>query len=267
MSIWDQINLLTAVDAAGLAVPDNESEVKALFIKMKKSYEKALAEIFTKHLETGHPELHQSNSKFKYRSIDDPLPEEPLYSRALEIQAKVLFRTNASKASCEFFHDWYRNQDGEDGAFSSSFDAQEFSRDELHRWLTFHEIESAYPFIKSPPTTVEPVPPVVVDTKVLATPAELLKAFGIWGLKKDWFNSPSKQSWLLAARKQMGVGGNRPKPPLYCPYEVMFGIATKTRPRNGAKRMSQQKGWQVLRNHFPDAHYKFQAFEIADDQS
>lgn len=267
MSIWDQISLLTAVDAANLALPDNESEAKALFIKMKKSYAKALGEVFTKHLDTGHPELGEANSKPKYQSLDAPLPEEYLYSRALEMQSMVLFRPKASAASCSFFHDWYRDENGVDGAFSSNFDAQEFSRDELHRWLSFHGIESAYPFVKFPPSSVESVPPEPLDTKVLATPAELLRAFGVWGLKEDWFNSPSKQSWLLAARKQIGVGGNRPKPPLYCPYEVMFGLATKTRPRNGAKRMSQEKGLQVLRIRFPDANCKFQAFEITDDQS
>ena len=63
MSIWDQINLLSAGDAAKLALPDNESEAKALLIKMKKSYSKALGEIFTKHYETGHPEFNQTNSK------------------------------------------------------------------------------------------------------------------------------------------------------------------------------------------------------------
>jgi hypothetical protein len=267
MSIWDQINLLTAGDAAKLAFPDNESEAKALFIKMMKSYSKALSEISTKHLETGHPELNQTNFKPKYQSIDAPLPEEHLYSRALEMQSKVLFRPNAIEASCIFFHDWYRDENGTDGAFSSNFDVQDFSREELHRWLTFHGIESAYQFIKFPPTSVEPVPPELLDTRVLATPAELIRAFGMWGLNKDWFDSPSNQSWLLAARKRIGVGGNQSKPPLYCPYEVMCGLATKTRPRNGAKRMSQKKGWRVLRNNFPEAYHKFQALEIADDQS
>lgn len=268
MSLWDQFHLFTAADAVNLVITNNTSESKALLKKMKRGYEKALGETFTKHYETGHPELKQAIAEIKYQSIDAPLPEEHLYSRSLEVQAKVLFRPDAIAASCVFFHDWYSNGTGEDGAFSSNFDAQEFSREELHRWLTFQKIESAYPFIEeAPPKSVDSAQPEPLDRKVLETPAELLRFFGVWGLKKEWFDSPANQSWLLAARKQIGVGGNQSKPPLYCPYEVMFGLATKTRPRNGAKRMSQVKGWQILRNHFPETHYKFQALEVVVDQS
>jgi hypothetical protein len=267
MSLWDQINLLTAGDAAKLAVSVNESETKALFIKMKKSYAKALGEIFTKHYETGHPELKQTDFKPKYQSIDAPLPEEHLYSRALEMQSKVLFRPNASAASCAFFHDWYRDENGEDGAFSSNFDAQEFSRDELHRWLTFHEIESAYQFKKIETSAADDAPTQqTIDINLLATPEELSKVFGVWGLKTGWFNEPSKHPWLLAARKRLGRGGNKSVAPLYCPYEVMIGLTTQTRPRYGV-RPSQEKGFELLGRFFPAVYEKFEIMAPDDDQS
>lgn len=243
MSLWDQINLLTAGDAAKLAVPVNESETKALFIKMKKSYAKARGEIFTKHYETGHPEINQTNSKPKYQSIDAPLPEEHLYSRALEMQSKVLFRPDASAASCAFFHDWYRDENGEDGAFSSNFDAQEFSRDELHRWLTFHEIESAYQFKKVETSAADDAPTQqTIDINLLATPEELSKAFGVWGLKKTWFNCIGNHDWLLNARRRVGVGGNQSKAPflptigddwLGHPNQTPQGFSTKGQLREG----------------------------------
>jgi hypothetical protein len=253
MTIWDQIALLKAADAAGLAMRQDGSETKALLLKMKKSYEKALSEVFTKHFETGHLELHQTNSKPKYQSIDDPLPEEHLYSRALEFQSKVLFRPMAHAASCTFFHDWFNNENGMDGAFSSNFDAQEFSRDELQRWLSFHGVESAYQFKKVEPR-IEVDPPVQqkVDTKLLATPEELLRAFGAWGLKKAWFDCLGNHGWLFEARKRVGRGGNSPRKPLFCPLMVMSGLTTQTKPRKGYRqRISVEKGWKLLKACFP----------------
>ena len=46
MSLWDQFELFLAVDAAGLAIPTNYSEKKALLNKMRDSYEKAVDEVF-----------------------------------------------------------------------------------------------------------------------------------------------------------------------------------------------------------------------------
>jgi hypothetical protein len=92
----------------------------------------------------------------------------------------------------------------------------------------------------------------------------LLKAFGQWGLKKDWFNSPRKHGWLSEARKRIGVGGNQSQPPLYCPYEVMVGLATKTKPRYGHRPMSERKGWQILRQRFSAAYSKFGHLDYGD---
>ena len=258
MSLWDQFDLFKAADAAELAFPDNASEAKALLTKMQKGYGKALGETFLKHYETGHPERKKSAKEIRYPTFDTPLPEAHLYSRMLEMHAMVLFRPDFSPASCSCFHDWHKDETGLDGVFSCNFDAQEFSRDELHRWLAFHGIESAYAFQRPPPVTAALLPPPdPLDIAALAPPAELVKAFGAGRLKEDWFNAPRKQGWLLAARKRVGVGGNQAKPALYCPYEVMIGLATKTRPRNKAPRMSKEKGWQILRRCFPAAHAKF----------
>jgi hypothetical protein len=255
MSLWDQFDLFKAADAADLAFPGNASEAKALLTKMQMGYGKALSETFLKHYETGHPGSIKSGVENRYPPFDTPLPEAHLYSRMLEMHAMVLFRPDFSPASCSCFHDWHKDETGLDGVLSCNFDAQEFSRDELHRWLTFHGIESVYAF--RPPAVVAHAPSEPLDEAVLATPEELVKAFGVGRLKEDWFNSPRKHGWLLAARKRVGVGGNQAKPALYCPYEVMVGLATKTRPRDKAPRMREEKGWQILRRCFPEAHAKF----------
>jgi hypothetical protein len=63
------------------------------------------------------------------------------------------------------------------------------------------------------------------------------------------------------------VGGNRAKPALYCPYEVMVGLTTKTKPRGDAQRMLDEKGWEKLEHHFPNTYSKFEALDIRGDQS
>lgn len=105
------------------------------------------------------------------------------------------------------------------------------------------------------------------DLTVLATPAQLLSAFGQWGLKNGWFNEPTKHPWLLAARKQPGRGGNKPIAPLYCPYEVMIGLTTQIRPRYGGVRPSREKGFQLLKRFFPAVYEKFDIMAPDDDQS
>ena len=259
MSLWDQFDLFKAADATNLAFPANASEAKALLTKMQKGYGKALGETFLKHYATGHPERKKSAKEIRYDSFDTPLPEAHLYSRMLEVHAILLFRPDFSPASCSFFHDWYKDETGLDGAFSCNFEAQEFSRNELHRWLAFHGIESAYAFQKPPPPkTIAPTAPEPPDVTRLATPDELIKAFSQWGLREEWFDSPGNQAWLIAARKRKGIGGNKAKSPLYCPYEVMIGLTTKTKPRRGAARMRVEKGWQVLHFRFPAVYSKFE---------
>lgn len=268
MSLWDQFELFSAADAASLAIPDNESETKALLNKMLDSYGKAVDEVFSKHFELTYPDSPVNLSKVRYHSIDDPLPEKLLYSRALDMHRQVLFRDNPSSASINLFQEWRSNETDKHYAFSCAFEVQKFDRAELHRWLTFHAIESAYCFLKPDSSSApNPTNPLPLDTTVLATPDRLLRAFSQWGLKEDWFNAPRKQSWLLSARKQIGIGGNSSKPPLYCPFEVMQGLANRTKPRNGAVRMSEAKGWQILKKQFTSTYEKFEHYDPSRDQS
>lgn len=268
MSLWDQFELFSAEDAASLAIPNNGSETKALLNKMLDSYEKAVDEVFTKHFELTYPESQTNSHKARYHSIDDPLPEKFFYSRALDMHRQVLFRINPSSASSIHFQEWRSNETDKHYAFSCAFEVQKFDRKELHRWLSFHGIETAYPFLKTDISSVAKptnLPP--LDTTVLATPDRLLSAFKQWGLKESWFNAPSNQSWLLSARKQIGIGGNSPKPPLYCPFEVMQGLANRTKPRYGAVRITEVKGWQILKSQFTSTYAKFEHLDPNRDQS
>jgi hypothetical protein len=269
MSLWDQFELFLAVDAAGLAIPTNDSEKKALSNKMRDSYEKAVDEVFSKYFELTYPDSQVNSNKVRYRSIDDPLPERLFYSRALDMQGRVLFRPDPSDASSKLFQEWCRDKTDEHYAFSSKFEVQKFDRKEIDRWLAFHNIGSDYSFIKTGlKATGIPQSSAPLDVTVLATPDRLLSVFGQWGFKKNWFDSPRKQAWLWSARKQNGIGGNSPSPPLYCPHEVMVGLANKIKRSKGAPpRISEVKGWQILKRQFPATYDKFQSFEVVDDQS
>jgi hypothetical protein len=185
------------------------------------------------------------------------------------MNSRVLFRPDPSDASSKLFQDWCRDKTDEHYAFSSKFEVQKFDRKEINRWLTFHNIDSDYTFIKTDLHALGiPQSHAPLDVTVLATPDRLLSVFGQWGLKKNWFDSPRKQAWLLAARKQNGIGGNSPTPPLYCPHEVMVGLASKIKRGKGAPpRISEVKGWQILKRQFPATYNKFQSFEVVDDQS
>jgi hypothetical protein len=268
MTVWDQFDRFTAEDASNLAHPQNPLEAKALLTMMQKAYGSALRETSLKHFETAHLDaITSTNIKIKYHSLECALPEAYLYSYSLRLQADLLFRPDPSAATCKFFHDWCNDETGDDGVFSSSFKAQEFTRDELHRWLTCHELESSYSFERATSPEVPAAAPAQLDASTLANPSELLKAFGQWGLRQEWFDSPRSHGWLWAARKQVGVGGNSPKPPLYCPYEVMLGLAGRIRRGADAPpRMSKNKGWSVLERHFPEAYEKFKHLNCDDDQ-
>ena len=269
MSLWDQFELFLAVDAAGLAIPTNDSEKKALLNKMRDSYEKAVDEVFSKYFELTYPDSQVNSNKVRYHSIDDQLPESLFYSRALDMQSRVLFRPDPSDASSKLFQAWCRDKTDEHYAFSSKFEVQKFDRKEIDRWLIFHNIDSDYGFVKTDLQAMgTPQISAPLDVTVLATPNRLLSVFGQWGLKKNWFDSPRKHAWLLSARKQNGIGGNSPSPPLYCPREVMVGLANKIKRGKGAPpRISEVKGWQILKRQFPATYDKFQSLEVIDDQS
>lgn len=106
-----------------------------------------------------------------------------------------------------------------------------------------------------------------LDLTVLATPAQLLSAFGVWGLKKTWFNCLGNHDWLLEARVRVGVGGNNSKAPLFCPLRVMIGLTTRTKPRKGSQpRTSLEKGWKLLKINFPLVYQANAHLAPDDDQ-
>jgi hypothetical protein len=268
MSHWDKLELFSAADAASLVTGDDKSETKALLNQMRDAYENAVGETFTKHFEIRHPHSQANPKPVRYHSITDPLPEGLLYSRALDMQSGLLFRPDPEEVSCKFFNEWHGNHTDRHHAFSCNFDVQKFDRNELQRWLAFHKIDSSYSFVQAgPPAAAHPPSPEPLDLTVLEIPAQLLRAFERTGLKKGWFNEPSKHPWLLAARKQPGRGGNTPAAPLYCPYEVMIGLTTKIRPRDGGVRLSREKGFQLLKRFFPAVYEKFEFMAPDDDQS
>jgi hypothetical protein len=268
MSHWDAVPLFLAAEAAALAIQDDPSEEKALLTRMRNSYESAVAEVVSKNYEVSHPNSLAGTKLVKYFSLDDPLPEGLLYSRALAMYVKQIFRPNPTESSLKSFWDWCRNRSAESFTFSSKFEVQKFDREELHQWFEFHGIESEYDFVQTnDPLAANPGNPDQIDTTTLASPDELLKVFRSWGLRKAWFNSPRNHKWLINARKRVGIGGNSPKPPLYCPYEVMLALAHRIRRGPDAPpRISIGKGWLLLKRSFPEAYEKFKHQDSTDDQ-
>lgn len=93
--------------------------------------------------------------------------------------------------------------------------------------------------VSSPPT---------LDLRLLATPEQLVEAFGSRGLKLAWFKDLASRAWLKKARKVIGRGqrGHRTKP-LFCPFEVMIGLANQSR----KSHLSIDAGWRILEKRFP----------------
>jgi hypothetical protein len=273
MSLWDQHSEFLAEQIADLVFEDAR-ERKALLSLMRKAYENAHADLSARYHEAyGLIEIEGEDSASTGRQ---GRLEEGLYSIAIQAYEDLLLSpaTTASldekgtQDTHQLFQGWLDNPDSPHPALSGRFEVQRFSRAEIERWLLVHQIDSKYAFVPEELSNGADAPvEEPLDRSVLATPAELLGAFKPWGLKPEWFNSPGKHDWLLKARKVIGVGGNRPKPPLFCPFEVMVGLTTKTRKRFGAKRMSQETGWRMLKAHFPSTYEKFRHLNPDDDQS
>lgn len=105
------------------------------------------------------------------------------------------------------------------------------------------------------------------DFKLLATPKQLIDAFGAFtDMKAEWFKSLKDKPALFAARKVAGRGGRETYgfDPLFCPLEVMQWLTDPKR-KTGSKRLSQNKGWQLLKSHFPDVYNKNSAASPLDD--
>ena len=86
-----------------------------------------------------------------------------------------------------------------------------------------------------------------LDETLLATPDQLIAAFGSAGMQSGWFNSLKDRPWLLAACKRRGKRGVKP---LFCPFEVMQGMVHKSK----QSRLNSHRGRHLLEQHFPAAY-------------
>ena len=154
MSVWDQHDDFLAEEVAALAITD-ASESEGLLSLMHKAYDLALRETETKYLFiTDKIEIDGEPALQSYRFKEDPLPEDGLYSVALEAYKDLLFDSLAveqygeqSLADVQKLFDTFRNEKhGEHPSLSSQFEIQKFSRKEIARWLQLNEIKSIYPF-------------------------------------------------------------------------------------------------------------------------
>ena len=96
---------------------------------------------------------------------------------------------------------------------------------------------------------------------LLATRAQLCAAFGVWGLSLGMFKNLTERQWLMDARKVKGQGqrGNIVEP-LFCPFQVMRGLATKTK----KPKFSEEKGWDILENRFRAVFDEYQQFDTRE---
>lgn len=91
---------------------------------------------------------------------------------------------------------------------------------------------------------------------LLATPAELIAAFGLsTGMNRAWFNALKDKPQLKASRHMVGVGGNRNREPLFNVFPVMQWLINPAR-RTG-RPLGADKGWQLFESHFPRAYAEF----------
>ena len=102
-----------------------------------------------------------------------------------------------------------------------------------------------------------------LDFTVLAQPKDLLKAFGMRGLKEDWFNDLGKISWLRDAKRVDGKSGKGGFPAYFCPYAVMQGMVFKSK----KCKLPEARGWIIFENEFPIAFAKYEIAKPNFDQS
>lgn len=105
--------------------------------------------------------------------------------------------------------------------------------------------------LAEPGPTVRPVAE-SIDYSMLATKGQLIAAFGAFtGMDDSWFRNISDTPKLLAARKVRGQGGRSSVrvEPRFCPLEVALMLMAPSRKKR--RPLSERKGWQILRSHFP----------------
>lgn len=129
---------------------------------------------------------------------------------------------------------------------------EEVYRDDLNTWLgeKFPRVEFEFAAPANQPAHVDEL-----DYSLLATPTELLEAFGKWGLLAAWFKDLNSRKWLLDARIKKGHGQRGHSiEPLFCPYAVMNGLIGKVRKAN---RLKPETAWRTLEHKFPKVYAEF----------
>ncbi len=106
--------------------------------------------------------------------------------------------------------------------------------------------------------------PATLDHSLLASPHELIAAFGVFtGMNPQWFKSLGDSPALKAARKRPGVSGRKGSPPLFCPMEVTRWLLDPTR-KKGRPFKSEDTAWRLLEASFPKVHAKHSAADPRD---
>jgi hypothetical protein len=262
MSVWNQHDDFLAQEVAELAITD-ASESGGLLSLMHKAYDLALRETETKYLFiTDKIEIDGELAVQPYRFKEDPLPENGLYSVALETYKELLFNSIAaeqqgeqSQADVQMLFDTFRNEkNGWHPSLSSQFEIQRFSREEIDRWLRLCGLESKYVFVLSGAVEVKQVVQSKCNHSCWATQAKLIAAFEDWGLKEEWFRFLNSHEWLKKTRMQLGVGGRRPISALFCPYSVMVGLTKNIKGHQKGEMLQFKEGKQILRSYFPKSY-------------
>lgn len=131
----------------------------------------------------------------------------------------------------------------------SAYDFREPSRNDHAKHAPMPDVDSASNETTPAPQAVPVAQPEAIDFGMLATPEQLINAFGNFtGMRKDWFDNLTDTPRLLAARKVVGTGGKQHTPPLFCPFEVMQWLIDKKRKKGG--KVSAEKAWQLLQGNF-----------------
>ena len=134
--------------------------------------------------------------------------------------------------------------------------------DELIKWLDALGPGYSFPLSSLAPRTESPVPIEELDYSLLATPEQLVDAFGKWGMQVAWFDDLNSRKWLLNARRVKGQGQKgQTFPPMYCPFAVMNGLIEKVRKKN---RLSPDAAWRTLEHKFPKVHVAFEQHDPRD---
>lgn len=261
MSLWDQHAEFLAEEAASLVCSTDASEAKALLSRMRKCYAEALNQLVFKYdCVIGELEIEGDTEITLYRSLEDPLPASGLYSKSLRAYEEIFFLSpttvqadTAEIAEAKKFFDVFRENTGDHPVTSSHFEIQQFSREEIDRWLRVQGIESEYAFLPEQAAQENTEGTANSPCTVWVTQEKLLAAFEDWGLKAAWFRALQGHQWLLNARRQEGVGGRGGRKALFCPYAVMVGLTKDIKARSKDEKLPFNEGVRILRSRFPKA--------------